>query len=122
MRSTRPCARRLAPLLGESGNIWPAVAGSVRLLPPRVRKIFLRQLLDACVREQRERRCILEYAGRLRPAAEKALERSLGRELGRPITLRGRENPQLIAGVRVTVGDRRWERSLRLGLERFCSG
>ncbi|MDR0727753.1 MAG: F0F1 ATP synthase subunit delta [Puniceicoccales bacterium] len=71
---------------------------------------------------------------RLRPYAQNRVETTDGRlgddelvkitntfsrHLGRAVVLENAPNPSLLGGVRVIIGDRRWERSIRGCLERF---
>jgi F0F1-type ATP synthase delta subunit len=118
----RSCARHLARILCQGQGVPPeeifrAMAG----LSHPLRKKVLRCLEQEICREASRNTCILESVGELPATTRRSMERSFSRKMGRPIALTSRENPHLLGGVRVIIGDLRWENSLRAAIERFRS-
>lgn len=64
---------------------------------------------------------LLECAGALKSEAVAALAQHLSIAAKRPVSLETRENPSLIAGVRVTLGDHVWESSISSRLATLSS-
>ena len=64
----------------------------------------------------------VEYAGELLPDDKKQLDEIISKKVGTPVSLSRKLNCELIAGIRVSVGDRRWEFSVRSALEQFIAG
>ncbi|MDR2664416.1 MAG: F0F1 ATP synthase subunit delta [Puniceicoccales bacterium] len=63
----------------------------------------------------------VEYAGKLADADRKSLERWLAEKLGRTVHLAQKKKSELIGGIRLSVGDRRWELSVRSALAQFLA-
>jgi F-type H+-transporting ATPase subunit delta len=57
-------------------------------------------------------RAVVEHAGELPPATLALLVADFSRRYGRPISAVPQENPALIGGVRVTIGDDVYERTI----------
>ncbi|MDR0679048.1 MAG: F0F1 ATP synthase subunit delta [Puniceicoccales bacterium] len=88
-----------------------------------VRRLSLLQALDGAFRRAKEELASpsVEYAGKLATADRKNLERWLSEKMGRAVRLAQKKNPDLLGGVRLSVGDRRWELSVRSSLAQFLA-
>ena len=111
----RELANKLVQLsLDEEGRVVEEkvheVLESLRANPPRDHKQLLRAYMQRIKREL-AKGVAGEHAGR--PAAEaiESLKQELSRQYGRNIEVELRENPDLLVGIRVKVGDDVYEDS-----------
>lgn len=84
---------------------------SLRSNPPRGHKSLLRDYLTRIKREIAKGVAQVEYAGRPNEEAMQSLRQKLSEHYGRNIELELRENPNLLVGIRITVGDDVYEDS-----------
>ena len=90
-----------------------ALAGLILEFSERDRGLLLRKYTYFLEEAYRQRTVRVERAG---DCNTEAIYRSLEATCRRPLELIVQENPELIAGVRVTLGDHIWERSIRSDL------
>jgi len=89
-----------------------AVLEALRQDPPRQHRRLLRLYAKFLEAEERRGQAKIEYAGAIGAGELTALEEKFTRDYGRKNTAIAHEKPQLIAGVRVTVGDDVYDSSL----------
>lgn len=87
------------------------VLDSLRSNPPRDHKSLLRDYLSRIRREIAKCVALVEYAGKPKEEALQALKQRLSENYGRIIDIELRENPDLLVGIRITVGDDVYEDS-----------
>jgi F0F1-type ATP synthase delta subunit len=87
------------------------VLDSLRSLPTSDQKLLLRFYLDQIKKEMEKSVAILEYAGKPSDEAIEALKQKLSLQYGRSIVVEMRKNQDLLAGIRVSVGDDVYEDS-----------
>lgn len=89
------------------------VIREIAKLPLRTRrdflKIFQKDLKSELYRQQQ----IIEFAGEITKSDIAQLEKSFSKKFAQNICFATQENPDLIAGIRVHIGDQRWEKSIR---------
>lgn len=112
----RELAKKLAQLsLDEEGRVLEEkvreVLESLRASPPREHKALLRVYMERINREIAKGVAVVEYAGKPDQAAIETLQRKLTEHYGRGIQVKLRENTELLAGIRITVGDDVYEDS-----------
>ena len=112
----RELAKKLAQLsLDEEGRVLEEkvreVLESLRANPPREHKALLHVYMDRINREIAKGVAVVEYAGKPDDSAIETLQRDLTEHYGRGIQVELRENTDLLAGIRVTVGDDVYEDS-----------
>ena len=78
---------------------------------------ILREYRRLIAREIARGRAHIEHAGALPGGAVASIIAELSKIYSRPITADTRENPALLAGVRVSIGDDVYERSIAAQLE-----
>ena len=124
-RQIRSTARRLLKLslvdgqLSES-KVQEVLAWFDQHRPSRTTAI-LREYHRLVVHEIGRSRAVVEYAGPLPAAGIAAIVAGLAKNYGRPVASSTRENPALIAGVRVSIGDEVYERSIASQLDVHAS-
>lgn len=105
----RELARRLARLSVEDGAVSPAkvqeVLAYLRAKAPTGLRAILKSYLYFIQREIKTGTALVEYAGQPSAAALAGLQASLTAEYQRPVRVMARENPALLAGLRIRVGD-----------------
>lgn len=72
-------------------------------------KIFQKNLKSELYRQQQ----IIEFSGEITKSDITQLEKSFSKKFSREIRFVTQEKPDLIAGIRVHIGDQRWEKSIR---------
>ncbi len=82
-----------------------AVLQALRKSPPRKPKTVLKHYLNYIKREINRSKAVIEYAGTLDAFSASNIQKSLTETYHRAITIESRENPSLIAGFRIAVGD-----------------
>ena len=112
----RELAKKLLQLsLDEKGRVVEErvreVLDSLRANPPREHKLLLRVYMERAKRELAKGLAVVEYAGKPEPEAIESLRQKLAKQYGRNIEVELRENPKLLVGIRVTVGDDVYEDS-----------
>ncbi|MBL62372.1 MAG: hypothetical protein CMI30_03080 [Opitutae bacterium] len=112
----RELAKKLVQLsLDEEGRVLEEkvheVLESLRAKPPREHKALLRVYMDRIKREIAKGVAVVEYAGKPDDSSIETLQRALTEHYGRGIQVELRENADLLAGIRVTVGDDVYEDS-----------
>ena len=106
----RKLARRLAELTVEHGQqglpaVMTVLRKQVEGLPSARRKPFLRLFLRYARQEARAHELLIEHAGPLDPKAAEALRKTFSERSGKSLTVRTKENPDLLVGLRLTLGD-----------------
>ncbi|MDR1456777.1 MAG: F0F1 ATP synthase subunit delta [Puniceicoccales bacterium] len=103
--------------------------GALADMFPRVRRLsgrngiyFLKLIYGELVRLQPYTQDRVESPDGLHNNAVKRIACNFSKHLGLSVVLRNVPNPSLLGGVRVTIGDRRWERSIHSCLETFGKG
>ena len=112
----REISKKLLQLsLDEEGRVVDEkvreVLESLRANPPREHKFLLHLYLDHIKREFSKGVAIVEFAGKPDDEAIESLKQKLSRQYGRSIEVELHENPDLLVGIRVKVGDDVYEDS-----------
>ena len=123
--SPRELARKLIRLsVAESGSLSPervdAVLSWTRDRTPAERRRLLREYLRLARREIAGRHAIVEHTGELSDADREGLAQSLSARAGHAVTVVSRENPEILGGLRVRLGDQVLDASLAGRLERLA--
>lgn len=82
-----------------------AVLAALRKNPPRKPIAVLKEFLYYVEREINSSKAVIEYAGKVDDSALEAIRANLSKTYDRSITLETVENVDLIAGLRVSIGD-----------------
>ncbi len=108
-KSLKSFARSLVQLSLEDGQVSAdrvhAVLNSLKAKPRRGLETLLKLYLYYLKREIRHSQAIVEYSGTLAPDTLARIEKNLSVSYGRKITAVARENPSLVAGLRISVAD-----------------
>lgn len=96
-----------------------AVLKLLRTYPLGQRRALLGAYLRMMRREEATRTLQIEHAGKLDPTASAELVTRLTQRTGRKLIVRDVDNPQLIAGLRVRLGDDIYDTSIAGALERL---
>jgi F-type H+-transporting ATPase subunit delta len=96
-----------------------AILQALRKNPPPRRRAVLRQWRRRLERELQARRAVIEHAGPLDAATVESIVSGLSERYGRPLQPITRENPTLISGLRVRVGDDLYDASIEGRLKRM---
>jgi len=108
-KSLKNFARNLVQLSLEDGQVSADrvhnVINSLKAKPRRGLKTILKLFLYYLKREIRYSQAIVEYSGTLEPDTLARIEKNLSVSYGRKITAVARENPSLVAGLRISVAD-----------------
>ncbi|MDR1438332.1 MAG: F0F1 ATP synthase subunit delta [Puniceicoccales bacterium] len=115
-------ARRIAALAMEYGDgeaCMDAISDGMSTFSREKRLIFFKLLAFAIRRWQIYGVAVVQSPGHLGGVDVERLSEKFSKKLGRPVQLINCEDRSLIAGIRVTVGDQRWEMSLGKRLEIF---
>jgi F-type H+-transporting ATPase subunit delta len=120
---TQALARKLANASIEGGEPSAARVDAVlrylRQRPAGERRALLVAYLLMMRREELLRTISIERAGALDDAARAALVEGLAKRSGKKLLMAERENPALIAGLRVRLGDDLYDATLQGVLERM---
>lgn len=116
-REIKDFAKRLVTLSldGErqvSSERVHAVLQALQAKPPRQLKAMLKEYLNQLRRELRQTQAVVEYAGDLSKATLDSIAAEFTQITRRKVTAVAQPNPELIAGLRVRVGDDVYEDSL----------
>ncbi|MDD4348818.1 MAG: F0F1 ATP synthase subunit delta [Opitutales bacterium] len=90
-----------------------AVLSAVRNQTPRSHRTILRAYLAAIRSLTRESTLEVVHAGALDSQGIDSFRKGMETRMNRNLMLDSREDPSLIAGSRVTIGDHVWDASLR---------
>ena len=119
--SQKDFAKKLVQLSLEDGMVSSdkvqAVLGALAEKPPRRFKSLLKQYMRLIKLEIRKTQAIVEISGEIGEETLRNLESRLSARYGRAISISRRENPDLIAGLRVSVADDVYDASLTGQLE-----
>jgi F-type H+-transporting ATPase subunit delta len=115
-RHQKDFAKKLTHLsLDEGGQVDPArvetVLAALRAHPARTRRALLKAYLHYLAAEDRRGRLLYEYSGLVDPAQLETLRARYAQKYARVLRLELRSNPQLLAGLRLTIGDDIYEYS-----------
>lgn len=130
MASAAKAASELARILFrasfDQGALSPALVGGVLEYVEKHHAGQATRVLQAYARlvaaEEARHRAVVEHAGALPQATANSLAESLGRQYGRKVTVVTQPNPQLIAGLRVRIGDDIYESSVTGQLAELSAG
>lgn len=125
-RKTFAYAKKLLALSLEDGAVSAervdAVLQALKSNPPRQAKAVLRAYSKLIARALAAQTAQVESAVALDDSALAAISQHFSQQYGRAIVAKTRENPQLIAGLRVRVGDDLYDASISGRLERLAAG
>lgn len=114
-------ARKLLELSLEAGRPSPerveAVLTVLRERPTAGLIHILRHYARLVERAQRFSEATVETAGDLQGSTLEALQAELSRRYGRPIATEVRPNPELLAGIRIRIGDDVWDDNVATHLQ-----
>ena len=117
-------SRKLADASIEGGEPSPrrvdAVLAFLGGRPMSERRAVLAAYLKMMRREEARRTLLLERAGSLDGTSKKALVEGLAKSSGMKLIVTEKENPALIGGLRVRLGDDVYDASLRGMLNRLA--
>ncbi len=110
-------ARKLVELsLDESGRVSAERVGDVlsalEQSPPRHLRALLKQYLVYIRQELARSQAKVEYAGELSESTFNEIRDELSEHYSRSVEIIAKENPELIAGFRVAIGDDVYDASL----------
>jgi len=114
-------ARKLTELSLDDGQVSEervtAVLDYLSNHPPRKHKETLKEYLYYIKKAIAQSKAVIEFAGALDDNSIAAIEKTLSETSGQTITSESRENAELIAGIRVHLGDNIYDASVagRLG-------
>ncbi len=115
-KKLRKFAKGLAELSLEEGVVSADKVGAVlqtlKKRPPLQLKTVLKYYLYYIKRAIDRSRAVIEYAGALDDSSIAIIHKSLTETYRRTLTLESRENPSLIAGFRIAVGDDLYDASV----------
>jgi F-type H+-transporting ATPase subunit delta len=115
-RQSQQLARQLCQLSIEDGAVSAQRVGAVlaflRERPPRQPLAVLKHYRRLVARELARSQAIVEHAGAIDARILAAIETAMSRRYRRTIAMVPRSNPQLIAGLRIRVGDDIYESSV----------
>jgi len=115
-RKERQFAKDLLGMSVEEGFVSEervgAVLAALRKNPPRNLRVILRLYAAMIERHETESTAVVESTGELSPEALEKIRSTFEVRLGRPLRVEARQNPSLLAGVRVTIGDVVYEMSV----------
>ncbi len=120
-KSNKDFARKLVQLSLDDGAVSAkkveAVLAALAENPPRRFKPILKQYLRIIKQEIRKSEAVVEHSGELGEETIGNLESWLTARYDRAIHVTTRENPGLIAGIRVSIADDVYDTSLAGQLE-----
>tara|TARA_A100001037_G_C15078799_1_gene603155 strand:+ start:624 stop:1019 length:396 start_codon:yes stop_codon:yes gene_type:complete len=120
-KQLRDLAKKLVDLSLEDGEVSASRVGevlqSLSANPPRNYKPLLRLYQRYIGREIASYTARIEHAGPISDSITGSIQAFLEKETGRKIQVQSRENPDLVAGLRVTLGDDIYEDSAAFRLK-----
>ncbi len=124
-KSNKDFARKLVQLSLDDGTVSEekveAILAVLAENPPRRFKPILKQYLRIIKQEIRKSQAVVEHCGELGEETLRNLESRLTARYSRTIQVTTRENPDLIAGIRVSIADDVYDISLAGQLETLAS-
>lgn len=119
----RSVVRRIAQLAVENETVafWPFLSQFLKEKSLVYRLKFLRLFQKEFARCRYQSACCLSVAAPIKPNQVAELEKKFSQKIGKPIKFRAQIQPELLAGISVKIGDRRWECSLKKTLEQWCA-
>lgn len=116
-RRQRMLVKRMVELslkdgIPDTGRV-EAVLAAVRTQAPRSHRAILRAYLASIRSLIRESTLEVVHAGALDSQGIESFRKNMEGRMNRNLILDSREDPSLIAGSRVTIGDHVWDASLR---------
>ncbi len=124
-KQVRAAAKLLLTLSLEGGQLSETKVRDVltwfEQKPPVHAAAVLREYHRLVVREINRTRARIEFSGALASGAIPSIIAELSRLYHRPISAGAAENPALIAGVRISIGDDVFERSIAAQLETLAT-
>lgn len=121
LNKTIEFAKHLTRLSLEDGRVSAervdAVLQCLRQKPPRQFRSLLKSYRRFLEREIRHSQVRVEYAGEPAAASLNAIQQAFSRHFGRDLELVAVARPDLLAGLRVRVGDHVFDRSAKARLE-----
>ncbi len=115
-RETKRTARRLLKISKLDGRVSEdrvaQILEALKKTPPSERKPLLKHYANYLKKELARHQIIVEYAGALPDASLKEIEQTLSSRYGRPLSAVRRENPALVGGLRIRVGDDLYDASI----------
>ncbi len=120
-KKVRATAKLLLALSLENGQLAEARVGDVLTWfaqkPPAHAAAILREYHRLVVREFNRGRARIEFAGELASGAIPSILAELSKLYRRPLSATAVENPALIAGLRISIGDDVFDRSIAVQLD-----
>ena len=114
-KALKSFAKKLVGLSVENGCVSEervsAVLQTLLKKPSRDLKPLLKFYLNYIRQEVAKTQASLDYAGVISEETIASLEKEVAKHYNRPIELHAEEKPELLAGLRMRVGDDVWERS-----------
>ena len=124
-KKIRATARTLFTLSLDAGQLSEAKVRDVlawfEQKSPAHGGAILREYQRLVVRETNRSRARIEYSGSLSSGAVPSIIAELSKIYHRPVSAVTSENPALIAGVRISIGDDVYERSIAGQLEALAA-
>lgn len=125
LKQIRATARLFLKLSVENGQVSEARVRDVltwfEQKTPANAAAILREYQRLIEREINRSLARIEHAGPLPEGTSAAIAASLAKLYGRPVNATARENPALLAGVRISIGDDVFERSIASQLETLAA-
>lgn len=107
--SLKQFAKKLAELSQDNGLVSSekvaAVLEALRNKPPRKPKTVLKHYLYYIKQAANRSNAVIEYAGHINEAGIASIQQHLSQNYNRAITTSTVENADLIAGIRISIGD-----------------
>lgn len=125
-KALKDFAKKLTRIsLDEGGNVSGEKVGAVlealRAEPPHNLKTILKLYLYYIRREIRKSEAVVEHAGAVDPGTIEELKSFFSKQYGRTVTISTRSNPDLIAGIRASIGDDVYDSTLIGNLNSLAS-
>ncbi len=115
-KQIRNTAKKLLQMSLENGEVSAervsAVLNSLKAHPPRQYKAVLRGYLSLIRRELALSQAVVEHAGPLSGEILQSVESAFSSIYGRSVTAVAKDNPDLIAGLRIRVGSDVYDASI----------
>ena len=111
----------LDPVGQVSADRVTCVLATLRASGHTRQRQLLKFYLAYIAKETARTQAIVEHAGPVAADTASAVAASLSSQTGRVITATTRPNPELLAGLRVILGDHVWDASAKARLERLKS-
>lgn len=123
-KQIRKTARAILQLSLKDGELDAERAGAVlkalEAHPPRHYRSVLREYQNQVRKHVERSQALVEYAGPLPSNLINNIEASFSARYARPITAIPRENPELIAGVRIRIGSDVYDSSIANHLQELA--